>query len=41
MRALRLKFWLLVMDAIAGCGGFDSGLYLWAVGRASSCVEWE
>ncbi len=32
------RAWLLVMDAIAACGGFGSRLYLWAVGKASDAT---
>jgi hypothetical protein len=38
--ALRLRFWLLAMDAVARLGGYGSRLYLWALARASACVEW-
>lgn len=36
-----LWWWLRVMDALAACGFFGSPLYLWAIGRASACVDWE
>ena len=35
-----LWFWLLVMEALARLGGFGSKPYLWAVGKASDCVDW-
>ena len=39
-RALRLRFWLLAMDAIAYVGGYGSPAYLWCVDRAASATPW-
>lgn len=39
-RRARLMLWLLALDVLAARGRFGSPLYLWAVGRASGCVEW-
>ena len=36
---MRLQFWLVVLDAIAFCGGFGSRPYLWAVEHAAECVD--
>lgn len=41
IRAIRMWFWLATMDVIANLGGFGSRFYLWAVDKASCCVDWE
>jgi hypothetical protein len=40
-RDLRLRLWLIALDLLAASGMYGSRAYLWAVERASACVEWE
>lgn len=37
---MRLRLWLLAMDALAFFGGFGSRAYLWCVGKASDATDW-
>ena len=38
---MRLRFWLSVCDVFAWLGGFGSRPYLWAICRASDCIDWK
>lgn len=41
MRRIRLRFWLLVLDAICLVpGGFGSRAYHWALTHASNATNW-
>ncbi len=40
MRKLRLKMWLLALDALAMAGLFGGELYGRVLGRASNAIDW-
>ncbi len=39
-RPVELRLWLFTMDALSRGGPLLHGAWMWALERASECVEW-